>query len=539
VTGTSAGPPHPRCSVVIPTVGRPGLDGLVAAVSSGPGPLPGEVILVDDRPGEAPALPVRERHVPLRILRSGGRGPAAARNVGWRAAAAEWVAFVDDDVRPDPGWPAALASDLDGLPELVAGCQGRLRVPLPTGRRPTDDERNVAGLEQAPWITADLAYRRVVLEEVGGFDERFPRAYREDADLGLRVTAAGYVIVAGDRTVEHPVGPTRWWASVKRQAGNADDVLMRARHGAGWRLDAGTPPGRNGRHLATTGAAVTAVAALVTGRRRAGLAALAGWVAGTAGFAAHRIAPGPRTPREVAAMVATSAAIPPAALGWSLRGLAQLPAHLRDTLRAPLGLPRSPLALSPAPVLAPASQRPRARRVDPAWTPAAVLFDRDGTLIVDLPGNRDPDRVCLMPGARTAVTRARQAGLRVGVVTNQAAVGRGEATLEDVAAMNARVEELLGPFDTWQVCPHRPEDGCDCRKPQPGMVAKAAAELGVEVGRCAVVGDIIGDVRAGLAAGGRGVLVPTRRTRRAEVGAAPVVAPDLLSAVDLVLAGLA
>lgn len=237
-------------------------------------------------------------------------------------------------------------------------------------------------------------------------------------------------------------------------------------------------------------------------------------------------------------MVATSVAIPPVAVAWSILGLLRLPAQLRDTQRSPLGLTRSPLALSPAPVLAPRSRRPRSRRADPAWAPAAVLFDRDGTLIVDVPGNRDPARVALMPGARTAVRRARDAGLGVGVVTNQAAVGRGETTLDEVRAINARVEELLGPVDTWQVCPHQPEDGCDCRKPQPGMVAKAAAELGVEPGRCAMVGDILADVRAAEAAGGRGVLVPTRRTRGDEVAAAGVVAPDLTSAVDMILAGV-
>src|ERR687885_130646 len=101
-------------------------------------------------------------------------------------------------------WCAALERDLSELPWDVAGSQGRVRVPLPRGRRPTDWERNVAGLERARWATADMAYRRSVLEELGGFDERFPRAYREDADLALRAIAAGYSLVRGTRTVDHP-----------------------------------------------------------------------------------------------------------------------------------------------------------------------------------------------------------------------------------------------------------------------------------------------------------------------------------------------
>ena len=70
---------------------------------------------------------------------------------------------------------------------------GRVHVPLPAGRAPTDWERQVGGLATAPgWLTADLAVRRQVLEEVGGLDERFPAAYREDTDLELRVRGAGW-----------------------------------------------------------------------------------------------------------------------------------------------------------------------------------------------------------------------------------------------------------------------------------------------------------------------------------------------------------
>src|SRR5215211_1299067 len=177
-------------------------------------------------------------------------GPAAARNAGWRRASAEWVAFLDDDVVPSPSWLADLAADLEGLGADVAASQGRIVVPMPEGRRPTDWERNVRGLETARWATAEMAYRRAVLVEVGGFDERFPRAYREDADLGLRVVGAGHRIVDGWRVVTHPVRPAGRLVSVRLQAGNADDVLMLGLHGAGWRARAGVPRGRRPRHLA-------------------------------------------------------------------------------------------------------------------------------------------------------------------------------------------------------------------------------------------------------------------------------------------------
>ena len=148
-------------SVVVPTVGRPSLHDVLAALAGLP-----EVIVVDDRPDTGGPLAVPPW---VTVIRGRGAGPAAARNVGWRAAGGEWVAFLDDDVLPDPGWAGRLAADLAVAPE-VGAVQGRVVVPLPTGRPPTDWERCTAGLGDARWVTADMAYRRAVLAEVGGFD---------------------------------------------------------------------------------------------------------------------------------------------------------------------------------------------------------------------------------------------------------------------------------------------------------------------------------------------------------------------------------
>ncbi|MEV4257907.1 HAD family hydrolase, partial [Spirillospora sp. NPDC049652] len=166
-----------------------------------------------------------------------------------------------------------------------------------------------------------------------------------------------------------------------------------------------------------------------------------------------------------------------------------------------------------------------------------VLFDRDDTLIRDVPYNGDPDKVEPVPGARAALDRLRREGLAVGVVTNQSGVARGTLTEHDVLRVNRRVEDLLGRFDVWEVCPHGEDDGCRCRKPAPGMVERAARRLGVAPSDCVLIGDIGADVAAARAAGARGVLVPTGRTRPEEIDAAPEVAPDLSAAVDLVLRG--
>jgi histidinol-phosphate phosphatase family protein len=125
--------------------------------------------------------------------------------------------------------------------------------------------------------------------------------------------------------------------------------------------------------------------------------------------------------------------------------------------------------------------------------------------------------------------------VRLAVVSNQSGIARGLVSPEQVAAVNARVEALLGPLGPWLVCPHGPDDGCACRKPRPGLVLAAAAALGVDPQRCAVVGDIGADVEAAQAAGARGVLVPTPATRHDEVRAAPERAATLGAAVDLLL----
>ena len=164
----------------------------------------------------------------------------------------------------------------------------------------------------------------------------------------------------------------------------------------------------------------------------------------------------------------------------------------------------------------------------------AVLFDRDGTLIKDVPYNGDPSRVTPMPGAREVLRDLRTHGLRTGVVSNQSGIGRGLLTEGQVAAVNARVEELLGRFGTWQICPHHPDEGCACRKPAPGLVLSACEALGVRPERTVVVGDIGADVLAAQAAGAVPLLVPTDVTRREEVDHSPRTATDLHAVLEMI-----
>ncbi len=135
-----------------------------------------------------------------------------------------------------------------------------------------------------------------------------------------------------------------------------------------------------------------------------------------------------------------------------------------------------------------------------------IFLDRDGVI------NRDrPDYVKsraefhFIPGSRKALALLAEHGLRTILITNQSAVGRGiisEATLEDIHRyMLAEVEAAGGKIDAIFYCPHRPEDGCDCRKPRPGLIRKAAAGYSLKLDQSLMIGDSAKDIRAANAAG--------------------------------------
>jgi D-glycero-D-manno-heptose 1,7-bisphosphate phosphatase len=166
----------------------------------------------------------------------------------------------------------------------------------------------------------------------------------------------------------------------------------------------------------------------------------------------------------------------------------------------------------------------------------ALLCDRDGTLIEDVPYNADPSLVVPLPGVPEGLARARRHGLRSAVVTNQSGVAKGFFGTRDMEAVHQRLDVLLGPFDAICACIHDDEDGCACRKPQPGLILAAAAAIGVDVGSCAVVGDTAADVEAAHRAGALGILIPNGRTRPEEIAAAPIVAPTFVDAVNRVVA---
>lgn len=148
----------------------------------------------------------------------------------------------------------------------------------------------------------------------------------------------------------------------------------------------------------------------------------------------------------------------------------------------------------------------------------AVFLDKDGTLIEDVPYNADPERIRLSDRAGEALAALSEAGFELVVVSNQSGVARGYFSEEALADVAARLDQLLAQFDVrlsgFYYCPHHPEGAiagyrttCRCRKPAPGLLTRAAQELGLDLGASWLVGDILDDVEAGARAGCATVLL--------------------------------
>lgn len=148
----------------------------------------------------------------------------------------------------------------------------------------------------------------------------------------------------------------------------------------------------------------------------------------------------------------------------------------------------------------------------------AIFIDKDGTLIRDVPYNVDPEKIELYPDTGEALHRLQRAGYQLIVISNQAGVARGYFDETALPGVEARLQELLSPFGVklngFYYCPHHPAGAvpayaitCECRKPEPGMIIRAAREHGIDPSASWMIGDILNDVEAGNRAGCRTILI--------------------------------
>jgi GT2 family glycosyltransferase len=277
-----------RVSVVVPTCGRAELlERCLLALENQSLPREHyEIIVIDD--------------IKLRS------GPAAARNRGWRQACAEIVAFTDDDTVPDRQW---LERGLEAMREHVDAVSGRIVMPIPN--EPTDYERDAQGLERSEFVTANCLVRKRVLERLGGFDENFRIAWREDSDLHFRLMQCGARLAhAPCAIVVHPVRPAPWGVSVRQQRKVMFDALLFRKHRRLYRERIRAHPRWD--YYLIVGSLIAGVAGFAP--------ALFLWLALTLRFFFQRLKGASKRPSHVAEMLATSVVIPPLAVFWRFAG---------------------------------------------------------------------------------------------------------------------------------------------------------------------------------------------------------------------------
>jgi len=315
-----------QVSIVVPTYKRADLlkSCLTALLAQNFDPAAYEIIVVDDAGCDATKQLVASlsacdhtgrRKPGMRYLRvTGAHGPAAARNLGWRAACGTIIAFTDDDCLPAAGWlRAGLAAFEDG----VAAGSGRIVVPMPS--QPTDYEQNVGWLGNAEFATANCFCRRDVLVGIGGFDERFTAAWREDSDLHFTLLERAYTIIhAPTAIVTHPVRPGGWGISIKQQRKSRFNALLYKKHPRLYRSH--IQPAPPWHYYGIIGALLGALAGMARRRRCMGMSGAIVWALLTGRFCVRRLRRTSHTPSHLAEMIVTSALIPPLAIFWRLCG---------------------------------------------------------------------------------------------------------------------------------------------------------------------------------------------------------------------------
>jgi GT2 family glycosyltransferase len=311
-------------SVVVPTCGRADLlDRCLAALTAQTvrsGDM--EIVVVDDAAldetqaaiaGWSDRMAARGLDV-IYVANHGLHGPAAARNRGWHVARAAVIAFTDDDTVPDRDW---LRCGLLAFSDDVDALWGRITMPLPD--QPTDYQRDASHLATAEFVTANCFCRKAMLDALGGFDERFRLAWREDSDFYFRLLAKGARIRhVPQAVVVHPVRPAHWGVSISQQKKIQFDALLYKKHPLLYRQKIRATPRWD--YYLTVASLLAAPAGVVLGHAPLAAGAAAVWIAMTARMARARLKDTAKSAAHVIEMAVTSAAIPVLAVWWRVVG---------------------------------------------------------------------------------------------------------------------------------------------------------------------------------------------------------------------------
>ena len=244
-------------------------------------------------------------------------GPAAARNFGWMLADAPLVAFTDDDCIPSPGWLSALWSAYHAQDEVEVAFSGSTVVPVSS--RPTDYERNISRLAAAEFITANCACSRKALRRVGGFDERFKMAWREDSDLQFKLIDHGIPIVKVENArVTHPVRKAPWGICIREERKGMFNALLYKKFPNLYKEKIQPRPPWH--YYASVAFLAFTLAGFIAELPAFEVCGFAGWVLVTSWFAWRRLQTTSHSWAHVGEMIITSALIPLFSLFWKFYG---------------------------------------------------------------------------------------------------------------------------------------------------------------------------------------------------------------------------
>jgi glycosyltransferase involved in cell wall biosynthesis len=315
-------------SVVVPTCKRPQmLERCLHALVAQRLPVESfEIVVADDGPDEATRLTVREwalrtrgspeiRYVPVTAT----RGPAGARNRGWEIADSPIIAFTDDDTVPQPEWLAEGIQVILASPKYLAA-SGRVVVPMPDDSAPADHEKDPAHAGAAEFVTTNCFLRRSALEAIGGFDERFTLAWREDCDLQftLMKSLRGEIVRAPRAVVEHPVREMTWTDRLSAHRRIAFDALLFKKHPELYRQRIRRSPPWN--YYVIVGAIFAMMLGLIADSPWLNAAAFAAWLVLTTALALKRLNASSQAKAHLLDVILGSIAIPPVAVFWRLMG---------------------------------------------------------------------------------------------------------------------------------------------------------------------------------------------------------------------------
>ncbi|MFZ9888116.1 MAG: hypothetical protein ACO3JL_11490 [Myxococcota bacterium] len=441
------------------------------------------IIVVDQRPeADVDDEPVRARLMAagMCVIPAHREPTRALQNEGARAGSAPWIAFLDEDVRLSGDWVRCLARDLDGLPPSVAGVQGHLI----RGELEQDDDNTGArrrpGSMGRRWDAGDLTLRRSVFFRVGGFDDRFAHPERRDVDLCLRLGAEGYDVVQGMRRSRRPAAEVRPLRALRESRVRIDEMQLYARHGPRWRELSGVFPEEPKRFFGAGLLATSAGAAFHTDLFGTTCVAL-GIVAARATYAAYR---------QHKSGISSATGPVDAALSSMLLPVASL-------WHATLGVIRG----------ATLDEAPPSREAELAPAAVEVLLI-DAEVLRQASPATETMQAELATSPVTSLARLAEAGFDTYVLEEEwhdEEEDGGEKSRRESTALRARSKPFVSG---WLCCPHRPDEGCFCRRPSPWLILEALEQSSSSPELCLYVTCDERGRRAAAAAGLPCIVVP-------------------------------